>query len=251
MATVEAGAMPQIEVIVTTTGGRIPKLCNGDHLTRAEFERRYTAMPEIKKAELIKGVVYMPSPVSLQHCDPHFDMVGWLCFYRAATPGVVGGDNGTVRLDEESEPQPDAMLRIRPEQGGQTRVEDGYVAGPPELVTEVAASSASYDLHEKLDAYQGNGVREYVVWRVWDAAIDWFVLREGRFEKQAPDVSGLLKSKVFPGLWLDPAAMLRGDLARVMAVVQQGIASPEHAAFVEKLSPTAPLPPARPSTPAG
>ena len=235
MATAESASATPIEAAVVVTPSQIPKLCNGDHLTRVEFERRYAAMSDVKKAELIKGVVYMPSPVSAEHCDPHFDIIAWLGLYRAWTPGVVGGDNGTVRLDEESEPQPDAMLRILPEQGGQTRIEDGYVAGPPELVTEVAASSVSYDLHEKLQAYESNGVREYVVWRVWDSAIDWFVLREGRYVKLAPDAEGRLKSEVFPGLWLDPAAMLRGDLARVMAVAREGIAAPEHAAFVAML----------------
>ena len=178
----------------------------------------------------------MPSPVSQRHSDPHFDLVGLLAIYRYATPGVVGGADGTLRLDGENEPQPDAMLRILPERGGRAHIdEDDYVAGPPELVAEVAVSSVSYDLHEKFRAYQRNGVREYVVWRVQDAAIDWFVLREGRFEKMQADAAGILKSEVFPGLWLDPAALIRGDLARVMAVVQEGLVTPEHAAFVAKL----------------
>ncbi len=234
MATAEMGAVTHAVASPPESSG-IPELVAGDHLTREEFERRYTAMSHVKKAELIEGRVYMPSPVSLRHCDPRFDLIGWLAIYRMVTPGVAGGADGTVRLDGENEPQPDAMLRILPQRGGQTRVEDDYVAGPPELLTEVAASSASYDLHEKLSAYQRNGVREYIVWRVWDAAIDWFVLREGHFEKLTVDPSGVLKSEVFPGLWLDPAAMLRGEMIRVMTVAQQGIASPEHAGFVEKL----------------
>ena len=105
----------------------------------------------------------------------------------------------------------------------------------PELVAEVAASSASYDLHDKLRAYQRNGIREYIVWRVREAAIDWFVLREGRFEKLLPDASGCLKSETFPGLWLDPVALIAGDFTRVLAVARQGIASDEHAAFVARL----------------
>ncbi len=212
------------------------ELCAGDRLTAAEFERRYSAMPAVKKAELIEGVVYMPSPVSHQnHGRPHSMLMAWLGHYWAATPGVDVGDNATVRLDLENEPQPDALLRILPNCGGQSRDEDSYIAAAPELIAEVAASSASYDLHDKLRAYQRNGVCEYLVWRVWDSAVDWFALGEGRFELLPLDAAGRYKSRVFPGLWLDPAALLRGDLARTIAVLQEGIAAPEHAAFVAKL----------------
>ncbi len=217
---------------------RVPELRAGDRLSRAEFERRYAAMPHVKKAELIEGVVYMPSPVSLEHGTPHFKIIGWLALYESATPGVEGSDNTTVRLDLDNEPQPDAFLRIRPECGGQSRDSDKYVGGAPELIAEVAASSASYDLHDKLRAYQRNGVLEYVVWRVWDRAIDWFVLREDRYVPLPLSPAGHYKSEVFPGLWLDPAALIRGDLAQVMVVLQQGLASPEHADFVRRLRPT-------------
>src|SRR5215813_5463025 len=82
-----------------------PLLENGDRLTRVEFERRYDAMPEVKKAELIEGVVYMGSPVGiLRHSGPHFDTIGWLAQYRASTPGTLGGDNGSIRLDMENMP---------------------------------------------------------------------------------------------------------------------------------------------------
>ncbi len=214
---------------------RIPPLRSGDHLTRDEFERRYQAMPHVDKAELIEGVVYMPSPVSAEdHGEPHFDFITWLGVYRARTPQVRGGDHATLRLDLDNEPQPDGYLRLLPEYGGQARLVDGYVTGAPELIVEIAASSASYDLHEKLHAYRRNGVREYVVWRVWDEIIDWFVLRSGRFEQLAL-ADGIYRSEVLPGLWLEPAAVLRGDLARVLEVLQQGLASPEHAAFVTAL----------------
>jgi Uma2 family endonuclease len=217
----------------------IPPLVAGDRLTRAEFERRYTAMPDVKKAELIEGVVYMPSPVSTDyHAAPHCDIVTWMGTYRAMTPGVQGGDNGTLRLDLDNEPQPDGFLRILPECGGRSRTVDGYTEGSPELVAEVAASSASYDLHDKLNAYRRNGVQEYVVWRVWDRAVDWFVLRNGRYQLLALTADGYYVSEVFPGLWLDPAALVRGDLARVLSVLQQGLASPEHAALVVRLRQT-------------
>jgi Uma2 family endonuclease len=217
----------------------IPPLENGDHLSQAEFERRYDAMPHLKKAELIEGVVYVPSPVRHRfHGRPHTHVIAWLGQYEAGTPGVEASDNSTVRLDLDNEPQPDALLLIDPERGGQTRLsEDGYIEGAPELVVEVASSSASYDLHAKLHAYRRNGVREYVVWRVLDQEIDWFVLCEGQYEPLQPNLEGLLRSEVFAGLWLDLAALVRSDMATVLATGQQGLASPEHTAFVARLNP--------------
>ena len=216
----------------------IPPLEPGDRLTRAEFERRYDAMPNLKKAELIEGVVYMPSPVRLdRHGNPHAHLIGWLVFYEAATRGVRSADNTTIRLDELNKPQPDALLLIDPARGGQARVsDDDYVEAAPELVAEVSASSASYDLHTKLDAYRRNGVKEYVVWRVLDGEVDWFVLRGERYEQLTVATDGVLRSEVFPGLWLDAGALVEGDLARVLAVAQQGVASQEHAAFVTRLN---------------
>jgi hypothetical protein len=227
---------PPVAVLVPPIPG-VPPLENGDRLTRDEFERRYAAMPHIKKAELIEGVVFMPSPVGiLRHGSPHFALNGWLFVYRSNTPGVRGADNATIRLDLENEPQPDNLLLIEPDRGGQARYSaEGYVEGAPELVGEISASSVSIDLNAKLRAYERNGVREYVVWRVRDQAIDWFVSRSGQFERLAADDAGVLKSEVFPGLWLDAAAMIRGDLAAVLTVLQQGIADPAHAAFVAKL----------------
>jgi Uma2 family endonuclease len=215
---------------------KIPHLHAGDRLTRTEFERRYAAMPHVNKAELIEGVVYMPSPVSAEeHGEPHFDLIGWLAVYRAQTPGVLGGDNTTLRLDVDNEPQPDAHLRIRPESGGSAQIVDGFIEGPPELVAEVSATSASYDLHDKLNAYRRNGIKEYLVWRVEDAAIDWFVLREGRFDRHLPDSDGIYRSRIFPGLWLDPAALVARNVSRVFEVLQSGLNSAEHAEFVRKL----------------
>jgi Uma2 family endonuclease len=162
-------------------------------------------------------------------------MATWLGTYEAATPGTLVGDNGTVRLDLDNEPQPDLLLLIDPAKGGQARIsDDDYVEGAPELVAEIASSSVSYDLGAKLNAYRRNGVREYLVWRVLDREIDCFVLREGRYEPLSLD-SGLYKSEVFPGLWLDPAALARGQLAAVLRALEKGLASPEHAAFCKRL----------------
>jgi Uma2 family endonuclease len=227
---------------------QVPPLMNGDRLTRAEFERRYDATPGIKKAELIEGVVYVPSPVTHdQHGKQHFNLNGWLTYYCALTPGVEGGCESSIRLDWDNEPQPEGFLRILTTHGGRTKItEDGYLVGAPELIAEVTASSASFDLHAKLNAYRRNGVREYIVWRVLDRQIDWFVLIQGKYERLPLESGGLYKSREFPGLWLDAAAIIRGDMATVMKVLQQGLESPQHAEFVATLERAAARGPAAP-----
>jgi Uma2 family endonuclease len=216
---------------------RTPPLETGDHLSRDEFERRYDAMPGLKKAELLEGVVYMPSPVRwAQHASPHADLIIWLGTYRVSTPGVSVGDNGSVRLNVDTEPQPDVTMIVLPSHGGKVQLSaDDYVEGAPDLVAEIAASSVSIDLNTKWRIYRRNGVREYLVWRVQDRAVDWFVLHGSQYDPLALNPAGLLQSEVFPGLWLDPAALVRGDMVTVMRVLQKGLASPEHAAFVAKL----------------
>lgn len=217
----------------------VPELHHGDRLTVEEFERRYESMPELKKAELIEGVVYMASAVRIdQHGDQHFNLIGWLFLYRMYTPGIQGGDNSTLDLPAGmNRPQPDACLRIIVALLGQSSTDEkGYVRGAPELVGEVTASTASYDLHDKLRAFERNGVREYVVWRVEDRAIDWFILRGDKFRRMPADKDGIHRSKVFPGLWLDAQALIRGDLQRVLRVVQEGVQSGEHRKFVERLA---------------
>ena len=219
-----------------TTFPKIPELRAGDVLTRDEFERRYAAMPNLKKAELLEGVVYMPSPVrSRQHGDPHFLLTGWLGDYAAATPGLRGTTDGTLRLDQDNEPQPDLMLRIDGPRGSARIDAEGYLTGVPELVVEIAASSVSYDLHQKLKVYRRSGVREYLVFRAEDAAVDWFVLRRGAYERLSPDARGWLRSEVFPGLWLDVDALLRSDIAALRAAVTAGVADPAHEAFCTSL----------------
>jgi len=215
----------------------LPPLENGDHLTRYEFERRYEARPDIKKAELIERVVYMPSPVRARsHGGPHGQIIAWLGVYSAATPGVEFYDNVTVRLDLDNEPQPDALLRLEPEAGGNSRVSaEDYVEGAPELIVEIAASSVSYDLHDKLRVYRRNGVPEYMVWRVYDKQVDWFRLIQAEYVPLTPDESGVVHSQVFPGLCLVVSALLEGDLAKVLAELQKGLETAEHAAFVERL----------------
>jgi Uma2 family endonuclease len=215
----------------------VPVLENGDRLTRAEFERRYQAMHDVKKAELVEGVVYMSSPVrAKQHGRPHLQLATWLGVYEAATPFIFAADNSTVRLDLDNEPQPDLLLLVESEAGGQSVFDsDGYITGAPELVIEIAASSASYDLHDKLKAYRRNGVKEYIIWQTQSKKLEWLVFSEGQYYSLAND-NGIYKSSNFPGLWLDATALLEGNLAKVLETLQQGIASPEHEAFIAELS---------------
>ncbi len=218
----------------------LPPLESGDRLSRAEFERRYAAMPRLKKAELIEGIVYMASPLRAKaHSSPHGDIMGWLWTYKAATPGIDLYDNPTLRLDADNEPQPDAVLRIAT--GGQSWISsDDYIEGAPELIVEIAASSASYDLHDKLRVYRRNGVQEYIVWRTYSQQIDWFYLEEGQYKPQSPDATGILRSRQFPGLWLAAPALLAGHLAEVLQTLQQGIATPDHQTFVDTLRSSSP-----------
>jgi Uma2 family endonuclease len=172
-----------------------------------------------------------------QHGNPHFRLIAWLGTYEAITPGTLGADNSTVRLDVNNEPQPDALLLIDPACGGQARISaDDYVEQAPELVAEVSASSAGIDLTAKFEAYRRCGVCECLVWRIQDRAIDWFVLRGEEYERLEAGPDGIHRSERFLGLWLDAAALTREDRVRVLDVVRQGAGSPEHAAFVKRLA---------------
>lgn len=198
--------------------GWIPRLESGDRLTAREFRRRYEAHPEIRKAELVAGVVYVASPVSIDHSHPHGDIITWLGVYKAATPGLRLAVDGTLRIDARTEVQPDIMLYWDETHGGRVRVAEGrYLEGAPDLVVEVAASSASYDLHSKKRAYARAGVREYLVWRVHEQRIDWWTLRGGDYVPLPADERGVVASEAFPGLRLDIEKMLAGDLGAVLA----------------------------------
>ena len=193
---------------------------SGEFMHSREFLRRYESMPQVKKAELIEGVVYMGSPVSVRHAKPDALIQGWLVAYASRHPETEALTNATVILDAENTVQPDALLRRLPEHGGLTRVnEAGYLAGPPELIVEVAASSASIDLRDKRRAYCRNGVREYLVWLVAEARLEWFCLEEDDYCPQLPDAQGVLHSRVFPGLQLPVAPLLAGDTAKVLATL--------------------------------
>jgi len=214
-----------------------PPLEAGDHLDQKTFHARYEAMPPGTRAELTGGVVHVRRRTTVSHSRFQKHVSAWLCGYEDATPGVEGGDSPSTILGDDSEPQPDACLFIRPELDGQIRVgEDEYIRGAPELVVEVASSTESYDLHAKKCDYERAGVREYVVIAVRQREVFWFVLRDGNFEPMGPDTDGFYRSQIFPGLWLDPDALLRMDGKRIRDVLQQGIETPERAEFVKNLS---------------
>lgn len=219
---------------MVTHQSKILPLENGDRLSRIEFERRYQAMPELKKAELIEGRVYMASPVRIIHGQPHAHIMTWLGVYCAATPGTQFADNTTVRLDTDNEPQPDALLRI---ERGKSQIDvDGYIQGAPELIVEIAASTASYDLQEKLQVYRRNGIQEYLVWQVSDRIFDWFHLRDGEYIKLQPDQNKIIKSEIFLGLWLGLDSLLNYELAEVIKTVQQGLNTTEHQDFIQRIN---------------
>jgi Uma2 family endonuclease len=216
--------MLTVEEIKPDAGPRAPSrlvpLENGELLRSREFLRRYERMPRVKKAELIEGIVYMGSPVSVRHSKPDSLVQLWLGAYASRHPDVEVHANVTVILDAENTVQPDALLRRLPEHGGATRVtDDGYLAGPPELIVEIAASSASIDLRDKRRAYCRNGVREYLVWRVAEQTLDWFCLEEEEYRPQPPDAQGFLHSRTFPGLRLPADAPLTANAAQVLAAL--------------------------------
>lgn len=214
----------------------LPPLRDGDRLTREEFLRRWEAMPDLKQAELIDGIVYMPSPISKIHRNFQFRLSFWLGTYIAATPGCDGGGTGTWLMSKESAPQPDIDLCILPEYGGQSRVEGDYPAGAPELVVEVSHTTSARDSGVKLRLYERSGVREYIIVKPAKRQIVWRELVDGKYREIEPGADGLLRSCVFPGLWLDPQALWDGGLDALSGVVQRGTATPEHAEFVRKLA---------------
>lgn len=215
----------------------------GDCLNREEFLRRWAAMPHVFHAELIEGIVFMAAALRHpHHASPHRLLIVWLSRYIDSTPGLDGGISGTVALDEDNVPQPDGYVLVPAEVGGQCSLApEGYLEGPPALVAEVSASTKSIDLNLKFQAYRRNGIREYIVWRVREEAIDWFVLNDGQYELLPPDADGILKSRVCPGLWLDPAALVKRRSKRITEVLDLGMATAKYREFAARVAQFAPL----------
>jgi Uma2 family endonuclease len=215
----------------------LPPLENGDRLDQRTFHARYEAMPEDCRAELIGGMVHMPSPQKAPHGKAQQLVVRWLDEYAEATPGTEAILNSTQILGPDSEPEPDACLFIVPESGGQVYLdEDEYLNGAPELIVEVSSATESIDLHRKKLDYQKAGVREYVVLALRMQQVFWFVRQRGKYKEVPLPTDGVFHSRAFPGLWLEAEAVLRNQRPRVLAVLRQGLASPEHAAFVARLA---------------
>lgn len=234
---------------MSTVERSVPPLVAGDKLTTDEFLRRWEAMPGLKRAELIGGIVYlpspwikdyggvdMPSPLSRDHGGSDFQLGTWLGVYAAHTPGCEGGHGVTQVMTEEDSPQPDVHLRVLPAYGGQSTDAGKYVGGAPELVAEISLSSTSYDLHQKYALYESAGVQEYLAVLLEEQEVRWHRLVGESYEVMSTDADGVLRSHVFPGLWLDPVAMLAGDLSRVLAVLNDGLATAEHRTFVDRLA---------------
>jgi Uma2 family endonuclease len=225
-----------MSALIQTVVPDVEPLIPGDFMSREEFLRRWEAMPTLTRAELIRGVVYMPSPLSLPHGVTDKNVGCWLGVYQAATPGVEAASNATWLMGETEAPQPDTSLYILPEYGGRLKMQGDLAQGAPEFLSETCVTSTSYDLHQKLEVYQEAGVQEYLAVILGRGEIRWHRLVNQRFTVQPGPPDGVYRSAVFPGLWLDAAALLAGDLAKVLAVLQQGISSPEHAAFVRQLA---------------
>jgi hypothetical protein len=216
-------AQPPKAMVIANSPSPQLILENGDRLNRDEFERRYTAS-KIKKAELIEGIVHVASPLRFtSHGKPHSQIIGWLVTYQSMIAGLEVGIEPTVRLDDDNEPQPDAVLfRV----DGNAKIDgDGYISGAPELIAEIAASTVSYDLHSKKRTYERNGVKEYIVWRTLDNQIDWFILENGKYNKLEPDESGIIRSQEFIGLWLNVNAVLNNDMSSVLKTLQDGLST--------------------------
>ena len=211
-------------------------LVEGQRLDQRAFHSLYEAMPPGIRAELINGVVLMLSPVTPAHGRAHLPTLVWLDYYAENTPGLEVLDNASTAMGLKSEPQPDVLLRILPEFGGQTQTDQRFVDGVPELIVEISHTSRYTDLGPKFDDYERVGVREYIVRAIGPDEIHWFVLRKGRFVDLEPGTDGIYRSEIFPGLWLDPGTLLAGDRKRLRAVVDLGCATPEHAAFVARLA---------------
>ena len=215
----------------------LPPLENGDPLDQRTFHARYEAMPANVTAELVGGIVYLKDRARTSHGRLAAHVLGWMGIYEEATRGVQALGHPSVILGDESEPQPDGCLIILPEYGGQTSEdEDEYMVGSPEFIAEIASSTESIDLHGKRLDYERAGVREYMVAAVRQRQVFWWVRRKSKFKPLAPDDDGVIRSVVFPGLWLDPKALLVGDLRRMLAVLRQGLATPEHTGFVQDLA---------------
>ncbi|HUJ24172.1 MAG TPA: Uma2 family endonuclease [Bryobacteraceae bacterium] len=211
------------------------ELVTGEQMTVEEFLRCWEELPGLKNAELIDGVVHVSSPVSREHGNLDTLIHWWLAHYSQATPGCQAGNNSTwLMLD--SAPQPDAHLRILPSHGGQSGDARLYCTGAPELAVEICLTSTEVDFGPKRKLYQKAGVREYITIELFWKRMVWRVLENGAYIGQTLPSDGIVRSQVFPGLWLDEAAFWAEDGAKMLAALNAGLASEDHQKFVARLA---------------
>jgi len=216
---------------------RPPGLVTGERLTVDEFLRRWEELPDLKHAELIDGIAFVSSPVSLEHSRLDMRIIWWLSHYACLTPGCDGGSNGTW-LMSGSVPQPDADLCILPSHGGQSGNKGPLAIGAPELAVEICVTSSALDMGPKLALYQRAGVQEYITVEATGQRLIWRVLDNGAYVAQALPADGIVRSRIFPGLWLDVTAFWANDRAQMLTVLNAGVASEDHRLFVERLAAT-------------
>src|SRR5262245_61895258 len=215
----------------------LPSLIAGQRLEQPTFHERYAAMPPETRAELVGGVVYMPSPLRYDYGVNDINVSYWLGHYKRFTRELRSANNATVKLDKSGEAQPDSMMWIPTELGGHVTIDEGgYIKGAPELIVEIARSSRAFDMGAKKADYERAGVLEYLVVALGPDQIHWFIRRDDRFESLDPGPDGVYRSEVFPGLWLDPQALYAENLDRLIGVLDQGLATPEHLAFAGRLA---------------
>lgn len=224
---------------ITDTRLETPPLREGDRLSAEEFHRRYEAMPELRNAHLIDGVVHMSSPASFErHGRPHSEIHGWLYLYSRFLPGVRLADNTSLRVDDLNEPQPDLMLFLDADNGGRCWIDErGFVHGVPELIVEVSGSSSRLDGSLKRELYDRIGVAEYIVWHTVERRVEWLGQNDGVFREMPADKDGVIKSDIFPGLWLHVPSLLAGDVPLLTSHLEAGLASAEHKDFARRLNP--------------
>jgi Uma2 family endonuclease len=227
--------MSAIPRILVEKPGQSVELHSGDRMTQQEFHWAYEQAPDEFRAELIGGTVFVASPLRRRHGTNHLLLGSLFSAYEADTPGVEAGDNSTIILAKDAEPQPDLYLRILPEFGGQSRTtDDDYIDGAPELVLEVAHSGRAIDLHLKRADYTKHGVLEYLVYLVDVKQLKWFDLKTKK--ELGPDMDGVYRIRTFPGFWIDGQALPGKHRKRLMTTLEKGLATPEHTAFAAKLA---------------
>lgn len=209
------------------------RLAQGDRLSQAEFHRRYERRPDLNKAELIDGLVFLESPIRYRaHGRPHSEILHWLKSYSLATPGTIALGNVTLILDDRNELEPDCVLFLSPQFGGKCQPDpNDYLRGSPELVVEISASTTARDYGPKLAVYLKHQVQEVIIWRTENGILDWFLLNQAQYHLQKPGSDGLLRSRAFPGLFLHSPSLITGDLNAVLHYLQLGLNSPSHRDF--------------------